>query len=229
MSQIIYLSDVTLSFPHLVEARAPSENPSATKKFSGDFIMPQAHPGFAQFWQVVNALALEKWKENTPAIMQLIQNDRKARCYGSGNEKINNKTFKPYDGYDGMVFISANNERQPQMIQLDGAPVDPANTMAAMALARKLYGGCKVNVAVKPWVQENRHGRGIRCDLIAIQFAGDGTPFGEGAPDLTGVFGAVAVAAQAPGLQAGAMPGAPTFGALGQATPGALPGFMTPQ
>jgi len=70
--------------------------------------------------------------------------------------------------------------------------VDAGNTMAYQQLARKMYGGCRVNAAVKPWLQENKHGRGIRCDLIAVQFFADDTPFGEGAVDASNLFGAVA-------------------------------------
>lgn len=206
MSEIIYLSNVRLSFPHLVESRAATDNPGAVKKFSADFILTPDHAGFQQFYQRYSALALGKWGEHAAAVMQLIQNDRKTRCYGNGNEKVNNKTFQPYDGYKDMVFISANNANQPQMIQADGNPVDAGNTMAYQALARKMYGGCYVNAAIKPWVQDNKHGRGIRCDLVAIQFAADGEAFGEGAVDVTPMFGAVAGAA-APA----AMPGLPPF------------------
>lgn len=52
----------------------------------------------------------------------------------------------------------------------------------------------RVNAAVKPWLQDNKHGRGIRCDLIAVQFAGDDTPFGAGETDASALFGAVAAA-----------------------------------
>jgi hypothetical protein len=229
MSDIIYLSDVVLSFPALTEPRAPGETPTAVKKYAADLIMPQAHPGFAEFWKRVNEIALARWGEHTQAVMQMIQNDRRNRCYGAGQEKINKKTFKPYEGYVGNVFVTANNEKMPQMIQSNGEPVDPLNTMACQAFARKLYGGCKVNVAVKPWPQDNTHGRGIRCDLIAIQFAGDGTPFGEAPVDASPLFGGVVGQQQPAQAPVGAgMPAAPTFGAPA-AQPGALPGFMTPQ
>ena len=59
---------------------------------------------------------------------------------------------------------------------------------------------------MKPWLQENKHGRGIRCDLLAIQFAGDDKPFGEAAPDVSNVFGAVATQAAAPVAAAPVMP-----------------------
>ena len=194
MSEIIFLSNVRLSFPQLVEPRSSLEN--GVKKYSADFIMPMNHPGVQQFGAEYAKAAQEKWKEHAQAVMQLIQNDRKLRCFGQGNEKVNSKTFKPYDGYADQFYISANKDQMPQMIQADGSAVDPTNTMAYQALARKLYGGCYVNAAVRPWLQENKHGRGVRCELIAVQFANDGEAFGEAVADATALFKPVAAAAQ---------------------------------
>ena len=238
MSQeIIFLSNVRLSFPHLAEPQKQINEQTGKERISYncEFIMPANHNGFQQFMQRYGAMALEKWKEHAQTVMQMIQQDRKTRCYGAGEEKINKKTFQPYDGYPGHVFITAGRDTQPQMIQADGTAIDPANSMAYQQLARKMYGGCRVNAAVKPWLQENKHGRGIRCDLIAVQFAADDAPFGEGNVDASGFFNAVAAApgAVAPGFAAPAgmpsfmpqaapaMPAAPFPGA-----PAGLPPFM---
>jgi hypothetical protein len=224
MSDIIFLSNVRLSFPHLAEPQKQvNEATGATRiSYNAEFIMPQDHAGFQQFMARYGAMALEKWKEHAQTVMSMIQNDRKTRCYGVGTEKISKKTFKPYDGYGdaGAVFITAGRDSAPQMIQADGSPVDSANTMAYQQLARKMYGGCRVNAAIKPWLQDNKHGRGIRCDLIAVQFAADDTAFGEGAADASGLFGAVAGAPAGFGAMAPAgMPAAPF------AQPG-LPSFL---
>ena len=227
MSDVIFLSNVRLSFPHLAEPQRTENKVTGTVRvaYNADFLMPEGDPGFQQFMQQYKALMVQTFAENAPVVMNMILADRKLRCFGRGEEKVNKKTFKPYDGYTGNVYLSASSERPPQMIQSDGKPVDPVNTMAFQALARKMYGGCRVNVAVKPWVQKNKHGNGIRCDLVAVQFANDDTPFGDGAPDVSGLFGAVAAGAPAsvPGFmaaQASAMPAAP-FGA-----PTGLPSFM---
>ena len=204
MSEIVFLQDVRLSFPHIVEPHSAAAN--APKKYSADFIMPQDHKGFASFMQQVAMIAQEKWKDNSTAVLQMIQADRKLRCFGGPADKIDKKTFKPYSGYDGNVYISANKDQMPQMIRIDGTPVDAGNTMEYQQLARKMYGGCFVNAAVRPWCQENKYGCGIRCDLIAIQFARDGEAFGEGAADASSLFGAVAAAAAAPAFPSFLMP-----------------------
>lgn len=223
MSEIIFLSNVRLSFPNLAEPQRQMNEVTGKERvsYNCEFIMPQDHVGFQQFMQNYGTLALDKWKEHAQNVMNMIQNDRKLRCFGKGEEKVNKKTFQPYAGYPGHVFITAGRESQPQVIQADGSAIDPTNTMAYQQLTRKMYGGCRVNAAIKPWLQDNKHGRGIRCDLIAIQFAGDDTPFGEGAVDASGMFGAVA---QAPAGMlapaASAMPAAP-FDA-----PAGLPSFF---
>lgn len=228
MSEVIYLSDVRLSFPNLAEPQKQRNDVTGVERISYncELLMPASHAGFASFMQVFAAMAAEKGKENAAALMQMVQSDRKTRCFGVGEEKVKKSTFQPYDGYPGNVFLTVSSKNPPQVIQADGKPVDPANTMVYQALARKLYGGCRVNAAVKPWWQNpnpaKQYGHGIRCDLVAIQFLRDDKPFGEVMPDVTGMFGATGAAPTNPFNGAGAaMPAPPMFGA-------APPTFVAP-
>lgn len=219
MSDIIYLSNVRVSFPQLVEPKkTTNEKGEVRTAWSADFILPPDSQQYKQVMQQYMTLASEKWKERAQTIMQMIQADRKSRCYGNGAEKVNKTTLLPYDGYEGNAYVSAISNRQPQMIQPNGQPVDASNSMAYQAIARGVYGGCYVNAAIRLWLQENTHGRGVRCDLVAIQFAKDGDAFGGGGADVTGMFGAVAAPSAAP-VHA-AMPAAPFPGMPG------MPSFM---
>lgn len=193
MSDVIFISNARLSFPHLVEPQKRVNEQTGQERISynGELILAPNDPGYVAFMKRYAEMATDKWKEHAGQVMQMIHSDRKSRCYGMGEEKVNKKTFQPYDGYAGHAFITVGKDTPPQMIQADGTPVDPNNTMAYQALARKLYGGCRVNAAIRPWLQENKHGRGIRCDLIAIQFAAEGKPFGEAVVDASNLFGAV--------------------------------------
>ena len=219
MSDIIYLSNVRVSFPQLVEPKkTTNEKGEVRTAWSADFILPPDSQQYKQVMQQYMTLASEKWKERAQTIMQMIQADRKSRCYGNGAEKVNKTTLLPYDGYEGNAYVSAISNRQPQMIQPNGQPVDASNSMAYQAIARGVYGGCYVNAAIRLWLQENTHGRGVRCDLVAIQFSKDGDAFGGGGADVTGMFGAVAAPSAVP-VQA-AMPAAPFPGMPG------MPSFM---
>jgi len=184
------LSNVRLSFPKLIEPEAPKGTPNADKKYSCDLIMPQGDQQFAMFMAEVGRIANEKWKEMAPSVLQVCQSDRKLRCYGGGSEKIDKKTYKPYSGYEGAVYVSASasEDKPPKMFDGDGNECPESNTMLRKELARKLYGGCYVNVVLRVWPQDNSFGRGIRCELLAVQFAADGDAFGEAPPDLTGMF-----------------------------------------
>lgn len=206
MSDVIYLSDVRLSFPALKEPRSSGQG--AIPKYSADFLLPQDHTAVSEFMRVFGLMAQEKWGQHAQQVMQMIGNDRKLRCYGSGDDKVNSKTFQPYDGYAGMMYLTASRKDMPQMIKADGNAVDPTNTMESQAIARSLYGGCYVNAAVRPWLQDNTHGKGVRLDLIAVQFNRDGDAFGEGKSDASSMFGS-AQAAPAPAPAPAAAPGIP--------------------
>ena len=183
-------------------------------------------------------MAQDKWKENAQAAMQRIQADRMTRCYGAGEEKTSQKTFQVHPGYSGNVYITTRSPRQPQIIRPDGTIVDPTNTMELRAVASKIYGGCYANVVIKPWLQQNTSRIGVRCDLIAVQFAADGESLGAGAADVNGMFGAVAggvpampsfMPAAAPAMPAAPFPsaqGMPSFGAAPVAAVPGMPSFM---
>lgn len=215
MSEVIFLGNVRLSFPKIAEPQVTVNKVTGEKRVSYNavFLMQPDDPQFQQIMKRFTELATNHANEHASAVMQMIQNDRKSRCFFRGEEAVNKLTYQPWDGYAGMVAVTAGSKTMPQIIQPDGNPVDPANTMACMQLARRFYGGCRVNVALKPWWQkpnaEKQYGHGFRCDLVAIQFASDDTAFGDSPPDVKGMFGQVAPQAgpSAAGMQAPAMPG----------------------
>lgn len=236
MSEIILLSNVRLSFPHIAEPQKQMSENGERVSYNAAFLMAPDHPGFLKFTEAVNAMALAKWGQHAPNVLQMCAADTKKRCYGKGEEKVNSKTFQPYDGYAGNVYINAGKNVMPQIIGPNGIGIDPANIAECQAQARKMYGGCYVNAAVKPWLQENKHGRAVRCDLVAVQFFADGAPFGEGAVDASNLFGATPAAAAAtppgfgavaPAMPAAPFPGAPAQPAWAPPAPGALPGFLS--
>ena len=213
---VVQLSNVRLSFPHIIEPQKTQTPKGERISYNAEFIMEPTHPGWKRFHEVVVELATAKWKEMAPGVIQFCNANRKNRCYGGGEEKIKQSTMKPYDGYPGMVFIGAGKDKMPQIFDAQGKQIDPNNTMALQQEARRMYGGCRVNAVIKPWMQENEHGRAIRADFVTIQFLADDKPFGEGAIDASAFFGATPAAAApdaaaAPSWAAPSMP-APPFG-----------------
>lgn len=226
MSEVIYISNAIASFPNIADPQRQKDEAGNTRvAYNLDILVEPEDPALKAFMRRLGEMAVTQWKENAQAAMSMIQADRKQRCYGAGEEKKKTTTFQVYEGYAGKVYITASlthvvnpqgviikgKDRKPQMVDAQGETIDPTNTMVWMPLARKIYGGCRVNVAVKPWIQQNEKGAGFRCDLVAVQFAGDGKPFGEGATTIgPGMFGAVAQAPAAPAAPAAVM-GLPPF------------------
>ena len=217
---IVLLSNVRLSFPHLIEPQERNKNGKVSSSYGCDLLMEPSSQGYADFMGYAGKLAIDTWKENAQVVMSIIQANPNTRCFGDGNAKINKKKMQVYEGYSGMVYITATRQASygaPQLVDDNGNFIDPNNTLAYQLLARKMYGGCRVNVALKPWIQKaspkNENTNGIRCDLIAIQFAGDDDAFGESSPDITGVFKPVASASQSFTPPTAAMPATP-FGSF---------------
>ena len=192
----ISLTNVRLSFPKLIE---PSPSSATAKPTYGcDFIFLPNDPQFANFMEQVGACAIEKWKDKAQMVLNMIQNDRKLRCYGNGNEKVRVTTLQPHEGYVGNYFVSAssNADRPPRIARpSDGKLIDNSNTLERSQAAKALYGGCYVNAIIGLWAQDNQHGKAVRCNLYGIQFLKDGEPFGDSGPDITNAFKPV------PGMQ----------------------------
>lgn len=203
----IALSNVRLSFPKLITPEPSS--PGADPTFGCSFLLAPNDPQFANFMSLVGLCAETKWKEKAAIFLRQIENDMRQRCYGLGDNKLKAATGIPYEGYPGMYYISASSraDRPPLIARSeDGQLVDNNNTMERTTAARKLYGGCYVNARIGLWAQDNQYGKGIRCNLFALQFQGEGTPFGDSGPDLTDAFKPVPGMQQpgmAPGMQQG--------------------------
>lgn len=194
----VYLSNVTLSFPHLEK---PSEK---FGKYSADFIMNEKHEGFQNFVKTYSELLVEAFKDKSKIVLAQVMDDRNKRCFGRGTEKKDRETMEVLNGYsgEGTVYISSSDKKQPQIIGPDGKKIDKDNTIALAHQFSKLYGGAKVNAVIHIWIQNNESwGKGIRCNLVAIQFFKDGTPFGEANDDdASSLFKATEESSSMPGL-----------------------------
>jgi hypothetical protein len=190
MSKNIQVKNVRVSFPNIIEATASPKFPESDKRFRCDLIFEKGDPQFAAVMALVGEAAAEKWNTHAPTVLQNM--DVKLRCWGRGEEKVKAKTFEVYDGYGGNTFIKTSNyeENPPVIFNADAQPVENGTPLRQME-ARKLYGGCYANAVLSFKAWDNNGSRGVRATLIAIQFAKDGTPFGEAPPDLTGMFAPV--------------------------------------
>ncbi len=82
--------------------------------------------------------------------------------------------------YEGCMSLSANSRKRIPVINArgDGFVADEDDC--------KIYAGCYVNAKVSFWAQKNTYGKRINCQLVAVQFNGDGEAFSGAyvAPDV---------------------------------------------
>lgn len=211
MAEII---QATASYPNLVEPTVNRDFPNSPPKYSLTLLMDPNSQGFKDFIAEAQKLAVDKWKEHAGNILQLINTQRNLRCYGRGEESLT-KTGAMRNGYAGKIYLNANSDKDhpPVILRRDeNGVLKPVPEYERAEAAKRIYGGCKVNAVITPWLQDNAAGKAIRANLLYVEMAGDGEPLGDStvAVDFGTLFGG---------------PQAPVAPAPNAATPGGLPAF----
>ena len=186
----IILNNARLSFGHIAQPHQSA--PNAPLKYSGDLLLDLDNPAIAELQAAALKLATEVWGDQAQTVLQYAAQESRTRSFGPGESKIKQATMQPYDGYPGKFYVTASSDVQPSIIDPQGAVIEPTDSMKIGMETKRFYSGCRVNAAVSPWPQNNQHGRCIRWNLLAVQFAADDQPFGEARPNVQGMFGAVA-------------------------------------
>lgn len=75
---------------------------------------------------------------------------------------------------EGMWKIVAREKNPPKLRDEDN------NTVERVDAAAKFYGGCYGSMLVRLWFQNNKWGKRVNANLLAVQFVKDGPAFGEG-------------------------------------------------
>lgn len=173
----IRIDNVRASYPHL-------DKPWAGKDADGD----EGKKKTAKYG-IVGLLPKDTHKQAKDLVKQAIMdmmaaNDTKVATDkwfltdGDKGEKVEE---------EGHFKISARESRRPTCRNRDKSILDKDE------VAEVIYGGCYVNMLIRPWYQDGvkvakGYGKRINAGLVAVQFVRDGEPFGEGAIDDEGVF-----------------------------------------
>lgn len=161
----VRLKNVRLSFPALFEAKAVNDGEA---KFSAAFLLKKGADA-AQIklvQETIESIKKQKWGTNIPKGVKV--------CLHEGSEK-------DFDGYDETVmFISSSSSRRPVVVDRDLQPLVREDS--------KPYAGCFVNCTLRLWAQDNKYGKRVNAELVAVQFARDGEAFGAAPVDAEEEF-----------------------------------------
>jgi hypothetical protein len=160
----IMLKNVRLSFPALFKAEAfkPGDEP----RFKATLLIPE---GSAQAKQV-EAAAIAALEEKFPKKGATIYK----QVFGNNNKcNISDGNLAEYDGYAGMIAVSAKSKTRPLVIDADKTPLAESDG--------KPYAGCYVNAQIEFFGYDNS-GKGVSATLKGVQFVRDGDAFSGSAP-----------------------------------------------
>lgn len=168
------LPNVRLSFPDLFEATA--FKPGDVPRFKATFLLPKNSPQVKEVEAAILAAATEKWGAKAAAVIKGIRNNPNKFCFQDGDTK-------EYDGYAGMMALSARNSVRPLVLDADKTPLSASDG--------KPYAGCYVNGIVEFFGYDNS-GNGISASVSGVQFFRDGDAFAAGRAASAEDFDAVA-------------------------------------
>lgn len=151
---MIMINGARVSFPHLF--RRPVINGEEGKCGATLMLDPGKH-----------AKAIHTIQESIKDLSKFKFKGRKIPsdklCLRDGDDKGRSE-------YEGYQVLSANSRGKPLVIAKDGS------TVISDEEDNAIYAGCYVNAKVRLWAQDNRYGKRINAELVAIQFLKDGEP-----------------------------------------------------
>jgi len=158
----IKLKDVRLSFPGLFKAEAfkPGDDP----KFKATFLIPKGSAQHKMIEAAILEVVTAKHGAKAAGIIKQIRGNPNKFCYQDGDNKS-------YDGYEGMMALSAKNGTRPLVIDRD-------KSILAEEDGRP-YAGCYVNASIELFCYDNT-GVGVSASLGGVQFVRDGDAFAGG-------------------------------------------------
>lgn len=161
----VMLRNVRLAFPHLFEPQASQDGGKA--KYNCTMIFAPDSENVAKINAAIEAAAEGKWGKKAEAILRTLRKKDRV-CLHDGDDKAQ------YDGFEGMVYVSASTDVRPTVIDTDKSPLTPADG--------RPYSGCYANVSLDIWAQDNNYGQRVNAQLRGVQFYKDGEAFGAGRP-----------------------------------------------
>lgn len=161
---IVKLHNVRASFFNGFEAVA--FKPGDPLRFKSTFLISKNSPQIKEIEQAIEKAAVEKWGAKAKSILNSIRGNANKFCFQDGDNK-------DYDGYKGMMALTASSRGKPLILDRDKSPLTAADG--------RPYSGCYVNCSLDIFAYNNS-GSGISASLRGVQFYKDGDAFSGGAP-----------------------------------------------
>jgi Protein of unknown function (DUF2815) len=133
--------------------------------FGAKFIFEKVDLQLPELKKVCVQVAKETWGDKYADVLKSLQAQDRLP-YHDGDLKTE------WEGFEGMMYISANSKGRPSAFGPDKAAVTEEDGV--------IYSGCRVNVSLDIWAQDNsgaKGGKRINAGLRGVQFNGPGEAF----------------------------------------------------
>jgi|SRR5690349_1885416 len=161
----IRVSNVRLSYPHL-DKPYKKEGDAGVAKYGVVGLLPKDTHAAAR--KLINEEIAKLLETNK---VKALAADKKFLRDGDESDK---------EEHNGHWTLSAREERRPVLKE----SVDGELTLVEPEDAKEtFYGGCWGSLLIRPWFQNNKHGKRANAGLVAVTKKADDDSFGEGRID----------------------------------------------
>lgn len=181
---VIRVDNVRLSYPH-VDKPWKKESDKGVPKYSCTGLMPKETHEEAK-----TAIAKIMKQMAKDAKITVASNMKFLRDGDANTGMDDDDDDKADNTYAGHYFVSARETNRPSLRDKAGKKLDPIED--AEKILELFYGGAWGHILIRPWVQNNEHGKRINAGLVGIMFVKDDKAFGQGRIDDSGAWGDVA-------------------------------------
>lgn len=158
----VMIRGARLSFPALF--RPEAFNAGDEPKFKATLLIPKGDPQAKDIERAILAVLKDKHPTKAEQILKSIRSNPNKFCVADGDTKS-------YDGYEGMLAISAKSKSRPTVVDQLRNPLAEEDG--------KPYAGCYVNASLDFFAYDSS-GVGVSASLRGVQFVRDGESFGGG-------------------------------------------------
>jgi hypothetical protein len=134
-------------------------------KFRATLLIPKNSEAHKQISAAIKQVASDFWKDKAEKTL--------AAAKAGDNICLRDGDLKDYDGFEGMMALTATNKARPTIVDKDRSPL--------VAEDGKPYNGCYVNAIVDVFAY-SKYGNQVNCSLQGLQFSSDGDAFTAGRP-----------------------------------------------
>lgn len=155
----VQLKNVRMAFANIFK---PKSVQGSDPKYSAAFLMSPDSKNTSALEAAIEQVAEEKWGKKAPEVLRELRKKDRV-CLREGDDKKN------YDGFEGMMYLSASNSVRPNVFDRDGSELSSADG--------RPYSGCYVYAIVDVWAQDSEFGKRINASLKGVKFFKDGDAF----------------------------------------------------